>query len=169
MVDWYVQALGCGVAERSETLALLRFDHRLLRILLVLDRTLERGAGNQGYDHFAFEYRTMDELVVQTYARLKESGVKPYWCTNHGMTTSMYYADPDGNRVETQVDNFPTKAEGLEYITGPDFARNPVGIDFDPDEMVAKVQGGASYEEMHHRVEGPRTAPPPRPVKGVHF
>ena len=132
MVDWYVQALGCEVAERSESLALLRFDHRLLRILLVADKTLERGAGDQGYDHFAFEYRTMDELVVRTYARLAESGVKPYWCTNHGMTTSIYYADPDGNKVEMQVDNFPTKAEGLAYIRGPDFARNPVGIDFDP-------------------------------------
>ena len=169
MVDWYVQALGCEVAERSETLALLRFDHRLLRILLVEDAKLERGAGNQGYDHFAFEYRTMDELVVQTYARLATKGVKPYWCTNHGMTTSIYYADPDGNRVETQVDNFPTKAEGLAYIRGPDFARNPTGIDFDPDEMVAKVQGGASYEEMHHRVEGPRTTPVPRPQEGVHY
>ncbi len=169
MVDWYVQALGCEVAERSEALALLRFDHRLLRILLVEDKALEPGARNQGYDHFAFEYNTMDELVVRTCARLKESGVKPYWCTNHGMTTSIYYADPDGNRVETQVDNFPTKAEGLAYIRGPNFARNPVGIDFDPDEMVDKVQGGASYEEMHHRVEGPRTTPVPRPVEGVHF
>ncbi|MXZ37802.1 MAG: hypothetical protein F4230_08055 [Holophagales bacterium] len=169
MVDWYVRALGCEVAERSETLALLRFDHRLLRILLVEDRKRERGAGNQGYDHFAFEYKTMDELVVRTYARLKESGVKPYWCTNHGMTTSIYYTDPDGNRVETQVDNFPTKAEGLAYIRGPDFARNPVGIDFDPDEMVDRVRGGASYEEMHHRVEGPRTTPPPRPQEGVHY
>lgn len=169
MVDWYVQALGCEVAERSETLALLRFDHRLLRILLVEDTKLERGAGNQGYDHFAFEYETMDELVVQTYARLATNDVKPYWCTNHGMTTSIYYADPDGNRVETQVDNFPTKAEGLAYIRGPDFARNPVGIDFDPEDMVAKVQGGASYGEMHHRVEGPRTTPVPRPQKGVHY
>ena len=169
MVDWYVQALGCEVAERSESLALLRFDHRLLRILLVEDRKLERGAENQGYDHFAFEYKTMDELLVRTYARLKDSGVKPYWCTNHGMTTSIYYADPDGNRVETQVDNFPTKAEGLAYIRGSDFARNPVGIDFDPDEMVEKVRGGASYEEMHHRVEGPRTTRVPQPVKGVHY
>jgi len=170
MVDWYVQVLGCEVAERSESLALLRFDHRLLRILLVEDRKLERGAGDQGYDHFAFEYKTMDELAVDTYARLKESGVKPpYWCTNHGMTTSIYYTDPDGNRVETQVDNYPTKAEGLAYIRGADFARNPTGIDFDPDEMVDKVRGGASYEEMHRRIEAPRTTPVPRPVKGVHY
>ncbi len=153
-------ACSAGIASPSAS---------LVRILLVEDRTLERGAGDQGYDHFAFEYRTMDELVVRTYAQLKESGVKPYWCTNHGMTTSIYYADPDGNRVETQVDNFPTKAEGLAYIRGPDFARNPVGIDFDPDEMVDKVRGGASYEEMHSRVEGPRNTRTPRPVKGVHF
>ena len=127
------------------------------------DNRLERGEGNQGFDHFAFEYRTMEELVVRTYARIKERGIRPYWSTNHGMTTSLYYADPDGNRVETQVDNFPTKEEGLRYIQGPDFARNPIGIDFDPDEMAAKVRGGASYEEMHSRVEGPRTTPvPPR-------
>ncbi len=170
MVDWYVKVLGCEVAERSEKLALLRFDHRLLRILLVLDRTRERGPEDQGFHHFAFEYRTMGELAVDTYARLKESGVRPpYWCTNHGMTNSIYYADPDGNRVETQVDNYPTKAEGLAYIRGPDFARNVTGIDFDPDEMVAKVRGGASYEEMHRRIEAPRKNPTPRPQKGVHF
>ena len=60
-------------------------------------------------------------------------------------------------------------ARSADIVSPSDFARNPVGIDFDPDELVAKVRGGASYEEMHHRVEGPRTTPTPRPVEGVHF
>jgi len=33
---------------------------------------------------------------------------------NHRPTTSMYYRDPDGNRVELQIDNFPTAKEGQD-------------------------------------------------------
>ena len=45
---------------------------------------------------------------LYTYARLKGDGIEPYWCINHGPTTSLYYKDPDGNQIELQVDNFPT-------------------------------------------------------------
>ena len=91
------------------------------------------------------------------------SGTGPEKETNHGMTTSFYYADPDVNRIELQVDNFRTKKECMDYIKGPAFARNFIGVDVDPDKLVTMVQGGASYEELHHRVEGPRTTPVPSP------
>jgi hypothetical protein len=32
------------------------------------------------------------------------------------MTTSLYYADPDGNQIELQVDNFATPEEGTAFI-----------------------------------------------------
>ena len=43
---------------------------------------------------------------MSSYARLKGLGIEPDACVNHGVTTSLYYADPDGNQVELQVDNF---------------------------------------------------------------
>ena len=116
-----------------------------------------------GFDHYAFEFATMKDLAVGTYARLKEHGITPYWPTNHGMTTSFYYLDPDLNRVELQVDNFRTKKDCWEYITGDDFTRNWIGVDVSPAALVDMVRGGAAYEQMHRRGEVPRTTPVPSP------
>ena len=41
-----------------------------------------------------------------SFARLKDLGIEPEFCLNHGVATSFYYADPDQNLVELQVDNF---------------------------------------------------------------
>ena len=30
---------------------------------------------------------------------LKAKAIHPYWCVHHGITVSMYYADPDGNQM----------------------------------------------------------------------
>ncbi len=52
----------------------------------------------------------------------------------------MYYLDPDGNQIETQIDNF----EGLEgadaYMRSHSFEENPIGVDFDPDELVEMLK-----------------------------
>ena len=40
---------------------------------------------------------------MSTYARLKKAGIEPQFSINHGMTTSLYYPDPDKNMVELQV------------------------------------------------------------------
>jgi catechol-2,3-dioxygenase len=40
-----------------------------------------------------------------TYTRLKALDITPHFTVDHGMTTSFYYVDPDGNSVELQCDN----------------------------------------------------------------
>ena len=42
--------------------------------------------------------------LLENYAELKEKGITPYWAIHHGVTASVYYADPDGNQMEFQVD-----------------------------------------------------------------
>ena len=41
----------------------------------------------------AFTYEKLSELLGN-YERLRDRGIKPVWCVNHGPTTSMYYSDP---------------------------------------------------------------------------
>jgi hypothetical protein len=41
-----------------------------------------------GLHHMAFTFKSLRELL-DTYTRLKESGIRPNWCINHGPTTSM--------------------------------------------------------------------------------
>ena len=58
-----------------------------------------RPTDQPGLHHVAFTFEAMGEFV-DNYVRLRDAGIRPFFCVNHGPTTSMYYRDPDGNRVE---------------------------------------------------------------------
>ena len=51
------------------------------------------------------------------------------------MSASLYYADPDGNQMEFSVDCFGTKEECSDYWSGSAIGDNPVGVEFDPDDI----------------------------------
>ncbi|KIW51094.1 hypothetical protein PV05_09846 [Exophiala xenobiotica] len=80
-------------------------------------------------------YSTLTALAQQ-YFFLKtcEKPILPLWTVNHGPTTSMYFRDPDGNKIELQVDNFDDVNEANDFMAGPKYDMNPMGTDFDPDE-----------------------------------
>lgn len=109
--------------------------------------------------HFAFEYQTMDELLG-TYERLKRKGIVPVLCTDGGVQTAFYYADPDGNTVEVNVDNFGNPWTSGEYVrNSPDFANNPLGVFVDPDKMITAREAGASAWDLHIRARAGEFAP----------
>lgn len=68
----------------------------------------------------------------------------------------MYYRDPDSNVLEVQVDNCgPDEATAM--MTGPEFERNNLGTDFDPEELCAAVERGEDEESLKVQKEsGPR-------------
>jgi hypothetical protein len=77
----------------------------------------------------------------------------------------MYYADPDRNVVELQVDNFHDWAKSSEYMsTSQEFAANPIGVLFDPDRAYDAFQTGKTHEELHRAMMAGHlmpNAPPP--------
>ena len=60
----------------------------------------------------------------------------------------MYYRDPDNNQVELLIDNFDDVRDGKAYMQSPAFAKNPIGIAFEPDAFVTRFRAGASAEEL---------------------
>jgi hypothetical protein len=61
----------------------------------------------------------------------------------------MYYHDPDRNQVELLVDNFATALEGKAYMRGRSINdKNPVGVAYDPEELVERVRAGLRIEEL---------------------
>jgi len=61
-------------------------------------------------DHIAFTYKSLTQLA-QLYVSLRDrqnGPLKPIWSINYGLTTSLYYRDPQGNKIGIQVDNFDT-------------------------------------------------------------
>ena len=99
--------------------------------------------------HVAFSYTTLGELLA-TYERLAAKGIEPVWPINHGPTVSIYYRDPDGNRVELQVDTM-TRAEANEYVASPAFRENPIGVIFDPKDMLNRFRAGVAEAELMRR------------------
>lgn len=79
---------------------------------------------------------------------------------NHGVTTSLYYNDPDGNLLETQVDNFDSAEEATEYMHSSAFSENPIGADFDPEKLIERIEAGEDDASLKKRADiGPRGIP----------
>ena len=141
-------------------LAFLTYDDEHHRIAIAgIPGLAERPQFAAGTDHVAFSYADLGDLLY-TYARLKGEGIEPYWCINHGPTTSMYYKDPDGNRIELQVDNFSTAEETNRWIRSGDFAANPIGVVFDAEELLARYRAGEPIETLTARPPLPEGATP---------
>lgn len=125
-------------------------DHRLAIVQIPGLKPADPPKSNVGLAHTAFGFDTLSQLA-QSYEEKKAHGILPVWCVNHGMSTSMYYEDPDGNEVETQVDNFDTPEEGVAFIEGESFAENPIGVDFDPEEFVRRLRNGEGEKAIKKR------------------
>jgi hypothetical protein len=70
----------------------------------------------------------------------------------------MYYRDPDGNQLETQVDNFDDPDKATELMMSAAFAENPLGVDYDPEELCAAVERGEDEAKLkEYRPYGPRS------------
>ncbi len=148
MIAWYCQVLNARVVAGGPMLSFLTFDAEHHRLAFInRPKLAERDGKQAGLDHLAYTVADLGTLL-NTYARLKKAGILPVWPVNHGLTTSLYYQDPDGNRVELQVENFAT-AEALQgWFTRPDFASNPVGVNFDPEALIALYESGAPESEL---------------------
>jgi catechol-2,3-dioxygenase len=169
MIGWYTTVLGAAVVFADKRITFLTYDEEHHRIALIKVPRLLRIPGSvwrvhrkvYGVDHVAFTYARLPDLIA-TYRRLADVGIEPVWCINHGPTTSMYYEDPDGNRIELQVDNFATTADLLDWVASGEFAANPIGVEFDPAELERLLAAGAPQELLARRGSAP---PRDRPAR----
>ena len=157
MIAWYGVVVGMRPNYSFPGGAWLTNDGANHRLALLVSPALSDDPAklmHNGFHHSAFEYPSMGDLL-DTYVRLKALGITPHASLDHGLTTSLYYEDPDGNSVELQSDNFGSWAESSEWMrTSPQFVANPIGMPIDPDLLVAARQAGASYAELHRRAYG---------------
>jgi catechol 2,3-dioxygenase-like lactoylglutathione lyase family enzyme len=153
LVDWYRTVLEAEPMCDSENITFLAYDQEHHRVAIIGQPGLkERVDGCVGVHHIAFTYAGLGDLV-HTYERLKRQGIRPEFSINHGPTTSMYYFDPDKNTVELQVDNVPEE-RFAEYFENGEFADNPIGIRFDPDDLAARYRAGVPESDLLKRPRG---------------
>lgn len=157
MINWYKQVLNATPAFESDSIAFLAYDDEHHRIAFInVPGLTEQPAGQAGVHHVAFTYENLQTLL-DNHERLKAMGVEPIWPVNHGPTTSLYYADPDGNQLEFQVDNYDTVEEAGEFFFTDAFATNPIGVDVNPAELRDRLQAGEDQAALKRRApSGPR-------------
>ena len=155
MIDWYCTVLGAELLYEAERISFISYDDEHHRVAFLdpgpLAEREPQGpmAGKEaGLHHVAFTFGGLDDLI-DNYQRLQRLGITPHRCVNHGVTTSMYYHDPDRNEVELLVDNFATAAEGKAYMRRRSVNdKNPVGIVYEPEDLVGRVRAGLKIEEL---------------------
>ncbi len=156
MLAWYATVFDAKVRHQNPALAFLSYDdehHRFAFVNLAVlqpEGTQIDRSGVIGVDHLAYTYRSLDDLL-ENYQQLQAKGITPYWCIHHGITVSMYYADPDGNQMELQVDCFDTPEQANAFMEGPNFALNPIGVEFDPEDWLRRRHAGTAAQELLQR------------------
>jgi catechol-2,3-dioxygenase len=170
MRDWYVTVLDGRVVYENPAAAFLTYDDEHHRVALadpdgaaklagelgggsdgLVGAGSSSGGGGEpglhGLSHVAFTYAGLDDLL-ENFERLQGVSIEPTSAINHGTTTSLYYADPDRNQIELQVDNFGTTEEGVAFMESESFARNPIGVPVDPAALLARLRAGESAEVL---------------------
>jgi catechol 2,3-dioxygenase len=166
MIDWYGTVVGAEVLFQYDLGAWLSNDEANHRIALLAFPNFVDDPEKEthtGMHHTAFEYGSFDDLN-ETYQRLRDAGITPDICLDHGMTFSYYYSDPDGNHVELQCDVFGDWTKSREWMRSSlQFKEDPLGKFVDPERVAADRARGVSFEEIHAKaMEGgyaPETAP----------
>jgi catechol-2,3-dioxygenase len=148
--DWYLKVLDAHVVFENGLLAFMTFDEEHHRLAIAqLPQPVARAATTVGLAHSAYTFGSLDKLLAK-YENLKAAGILPHVPVQHGPTTSIYYRDPDRNVVELQIDNMAPD-EATNYLRGEDFSRDPFGLSFDPDTMLAARRAGTPESELTTR------------------
>ena len=152
MLEWYQRVFEARVVYQNPALAFLTYDDEHHRFAFAnMSAFKPDGAevaerGDVGVNHVAYTFANLGDLL-ENYARLKEAGIMPYWPIHHGITLSLYYQDPDGNRMEFQVDAC-TVEEANAYMLSDAFAANPIGVAIDPDALLAQYRNGVLVKQL---------------------
>ncbi|MGI8679620.1 MAG: VOC family protein [Jatrophihabitans sp.] len=166
MVGWYCAVLNAHVVYQDDGLAFITFDDEHHRVAFIkapvpLERKTPTTASMH---HAAYTFADIDDLL-ERFVELRSKGIRPAVCIAHGVTTSMYYRDPDANMVELQVDRFAEPDQATGYMNGPEYAADSVGPAFDPDQLLEARRAGASVEELSNRAWALKAdLPDPMPV-----
>ena len=92
---------------------------------------------NAGLDHMQFRESSLANLFGR-YEMLKNGGVLPTHCFNHGPGTSFYYKDPDGNVVELSAVNFDNESDYLAFFQTDEYRSNVEGYEVEPESYIAE-------------------------------
>ena len=131
-VNFYRDAMGMEVVrhDTERGMAFMSFGKQHHDIGLFKDRG-EGTKGSLGLGHIAFVIDGGLKELEELHGRLVSHGAEIRSLTDHGMTKSVYFTDPDGNRLEIFCDTM-SQEEGKRFLSerpgrGAEFTFEEVG------------------------------------------
>ena len=126
--DFYTRALGLKVSHEDLTrgtvfLSFGREHHELALFQMATGAAPD--ATQPGLHHMAWQLGSFEELQA-AYRDLKGMGVAVESTIEHNVSRSVYFRDPDGNRVELYCDMVEDGFETMKTV-GP--KRDPLDLD----------------------------------------
>jgi catechol 2,3-dioxygenase len=132
-MKFYAEALGMDVMlHREGNAAFLSFGTQHHDIAL-FKAPEDAEMGKLGLNHIAFQIEGGETELRQLYGRILQHGAKVDYTTDHGMTHSVYFFDPDGNRLEIFADVMDPEA-GRQYMRA---GVNLTNRDYKPEPILA--------------------------------
>ncbi|HEX3247762.1 MAG TPA: VOC family protein [Chloroflexota bacterium] len=134
-IDFYTQILGMELVTQLPDMQMAFFsfgerDHDIAVIKVPDDQPV----GSSGLAHTALEIEGGETQLRELYERLKSQGVAVEFTANHVLTKSVYFPDPDGNRIEifSQEMAAPTAKEFLHNASQADAVMGPLDLEAAP-------------------------------------
>jgi len=118
--DFYMRTLGLKLAHEDLTRGsvFLSFGEQHHELALFEPASGEAPDAKQpGLHHAAWQLGSFEELQA-AYRELKAMGIKVESTVEHNVTRSVYFPDPDGNRVELYCDMVERGFEAMQKV-GP--------------------------------------------------
>ena len=118
--DFYMRTLGLKLAHEDLTrgAVFLSFGEQHHELALFEPASREAAdASHAGLHHAAWQVGSFEELQA-AYRELKAMGVQVESTVEHNVTRSVYFPDPDGNRVELYCDMVANGFESMRTL-GP--------------------------------------------------
>src|SRR5215475_16231879 len=100
-ITFYTEKLGMELVQFNPALQMAFFscgerDHDIV-VIKVLD---DQPVGSAGLTHTALQIEGGEAELREFYQRLKDHGVTVEFTADHFLSKSVYFFDPDGNRLE---------------------------------------------------------------------
>ena len=115
-VKFYTEVLGMELVKVLDEMQMAFFsfgerDHDIA-VIKVPD---EQPVGSSGLAHTALEIEGGQEQLRELHDRLQSRGVRVEFTADHVLTKSVYFFDPDGNRLEIFSQELPA-ADAKQYL-----------------------------------------------------